>query len=118
MQQDLDISLHAASGYSGLPTAEKKAAATRLKRLLAGNNALRVEPMAMALGMIWVPNLHRINMRPSARDAGASDATEDTILSWHSLWQQKVMPLFKQAADQAVGARKEAATLNLSLIHI
>ena len=62
--------------------------------------------------MIWAPNLHLFDCSASARDAGAGDATDDTILSWHSMHQQRMMPLFKQAVDQAVGARKEAATLN------
>ena len=65
----------------------------------------------MALGMIIMPNLHLIDSSVSARNAGASDATDDTIPSWHSIYQQKFMPLLKQAADEAVGGRKEAATI-------
>ena len=82
-----------------------------MERLLADNSTLKMDPMAMAFGMIYAPNMRLINCGTSARDAGASDATEDTILSWHSIHLQKEIQLYKQAADQAVGARKEVATI-------
>ena len=110
LQQELDISAQVA-GLSGLQGTARKAAATRLKKLLADNNALKMEPTAMALGLFLNPNLHLINCSVTLRDAGASDATDDTVLSYHSIWQQKFMTLMKQAADQAIGARKEAATI-------
>ncbi len=106
--QQLELEVRAyASGY-GVPGHERKAHLVRMKALMAGNDALRLNPITMAWSMVYEPNNHLIGISLSKWEAGLTTVTEATMYEWHTLYFQRFIPLYVQAENESVGARREA----------
>ena len=89
--------------------AERARITKRVTELTANNDALRVDDrIALAVALYASKYSECLGTDSRIWDAGIIEGTEESVIEGFRIWHHKMGLLYKQAADEGVGARCEA----------
>ena len=72
---------------------------------MGSDNALKLDPLDMALGVVWAQNAH---LAGQTTTMAQTTITAESVDKWHAVYLRKFLPLCAQAENESVGARREA----------